>query len=488
MNRPLAKLRLALLLVPLACAPDPAASLGEHRSGTEPADPRTSDVIFSPQPPESTHNLRVAELIAGAEQSLDIAMYSFSDAGVEAALRDAAARGVKIRLIFESAKQDRKLDADARAQSRSGRLEAAGIDVRYINKIMHHKFMIVDGPRDALDKATTAFIATGSANWSAAAATRYDENTLFLRGHEELALRLQGEFNLLWEHSRDFVVDEALPFERSEIAITEDDIVDLDNVHVLFTSDNFDLSGPTTFTSTRRGIVKDALIGAIAGASESIRIASGHLRSRDIAEALISKASLDPDIDIRVYLDAREYIGAAAHAQQIKQLQRCLAAARDECLERGYRFGYLVELAGVEVRYKWYSYRWSYILAAQMHHKYMIIDGDELWTGSYNFSSNAEHDTMENMFMFSGDEHAALIDAFAANFEVLWATGRSEQLYERLLETIATAEAIPLLFEPMALEWGEVEQLRALIREQCPRVDSPEFRSEPGSHAYCTRE
>lgn len=475
-----AQLRLSpLLLTLLACAPDPVDALLDHRSDT-----RTSEVIFSPQPPDATHNLRVAELIAGARASIDVAMYSFSNSAVEAALRDAAARGVKVRLIYDGARDHRKLDADARARSQSGQLEAAGLDVRYVNKIMHHKFMIVDGPRDDLDKAATAILATGSANWSDAAATRYDENTLFLQGHEELALRMQMEFNLLWEHSRDFVIIHELPFEPSEIAITEADIIDADDTDALFTSANFDIVGNSTFTATGRSTVGDAMIVAIAGASDSIRIASGHLRDRGIAEALMARAEQNPDMDIRVYLDAQEYVSASTHAKQIEQLRGCLVTAGDdetaqtECLDRGYRFGYLVEQAGVDVRYKWYSYRWSYISAAQMHHKYMIIDGDELWTGSYNLSNNAEHNTMENMLVFSGAEHAELIQAYARNFESLWTTGREQRLLAKLREEIATAEMIPLLFESMALEWEEVRDLKALIRENCPRVNWYAFRGE----------
>src|SRR5687768_7072900 len=51
-------------------------------------------VIFSPQPLEASHNARVAELIGQAKDSLDIAMYSFSDAGIMTALEGAIARGV----------------------------------------------------------------------------------------------------------------------------------------------------------------------------------------------------------------------------------------------------------------------------------------------------------------------------------------------------------------------------------------------------------
>lgn len=493
MAHPAAKLWLrALLLAPLACDLDVAEPLSE-RSRDRLFDARTSEVIFSPQPPDATHNIRIAELIDSADASIDIAIYGLGSAAIEAALRDAAARGVAIRLLYEGAKDDQRLDADARASSQSAALEAAGIDVRYVNKIMHHKFMIVDGPRDDLDEATTATLVTGSANWSGAAAARYDENTLFLRGHVELVLRMQGEFNLLWEHSRDFVSDAAMPLERSAVAITDQDIVDGGDTHALFTSSNFEVVGDTTFTATGRSMVSDALIDAIAGASYSIRVASGHLRDRGIANALMVKARQDPEMDIRVYLDAQEWVSAATLAAQLEELRECViatmddAAARSECLDRGYRFGAMIERAGVDVRYKWYSYRWTYIFAEQMHHKYLIIDGDELWTGSYNLSNNAEHNSMENMLVFSGPEHTKLIRAYTMNFERLWITGRADRLLERLRERIRTADVVPLRFEPMALEWDEVRDLKALIRENCPWLSSSGFHSESESHEVCHR-
>ena len=125
---------------------------------------KESEVVFSPQPYENSHNVRVRELIDGATQSIDVAMYSFSDAEISAALDRAVQRGVQVRFIFETANKDRR--ADNPDNTKSGNLEEIGVDVRYVNKIMHHKYMIVDGPRDDAALAKTAWIATGSGNWS----------------------------------------------------------------------------------------------------------------------------------------------------------------------------------------------------------------------------------------------------------------------------------------------------------------------------------
>lgn len=450
-----------------------------------------TDVVFSPQPIADSHTARVARMIDEAQASIDIAMYSFSDATVSTALANAVARGVKVRFIFETANADRKLAGAALTSSRSGRLETAGVDVRWVNKIMHHKFMIVDGPRDA-DTASTAKLVSGSGNWSNGAATRYDENTLFLDGHRELNLKVQREFNLMWEHSRDFVSNPAIVTENSTFEITDEVIGDDAGDDVYFTSDNFKVQGANTFVIDGGNAVADRIVAAIDGADTSIKVASGHLRSRPIAEALIRKAE-QGDVQIQVYLDGQEFISEATHEIQVEELQECIAAAGTsqskirDCNDKGFLFGFLVGNSGIDVQYKYYSYRWSASNALQMHHKYMIIDGDELWTGSYNLSDNAEHNTFENMFHLSGEGAQEIVDRFEANFASMWETGRADDRLGTLRETVATAATsdVPLVFDPMALAWDEVADLKDLLRTECPRVNEEDFRKRPEAHPFC---
>jgi phosphatidylserine/phosphatidylglycerophosphate/cardiolipin synthase-like enzyme len=447
------------------------------------------DVIFSPQVSEATHNAEVARLIGQAQHSVDVAMYSFSNAGVRNALADAVARGVAVRVIFETANADRKLEGQDLLDSASGRLEQLGMDVRYVNKIMHHKFMIVDGPRDDLSRAETAVVASGSANWSNSAGTRYDENTLFMSGYPEMSLRMQQEFNHLWEHSRSFEAV-AFPFVASTAQISDADITDVADQHVHFTSDNFDVHGTTTFSKTGRNEVADQLVAAIEGATDSIWIASGHLRLRSVAEALMAKKAANPSIDIRVYLDGQEYISEFFHDQQSDELSDCLDAATTpskvaNCMDKGFLFGFAVGEAGIDVRYKYYAYRWHYTYAEQMHHKYMIVDGDELWTGSFNLSDNALHNTMENMMMLRGSEFEGLIDAYEDNFASMWETGRDEDRLADLTQEVTTSDVVPLVFDSMALSWSEVTTLKGLIRDHCPQINSTDFRQHPESHTIC---
>jgi phosphatidylserine/phosphatidylglycerophosphate/cardiolipin synthase-like enzyme len=122
-----------------------------------------------------------------------------------------------------------------------------------------------------------------------------------------------------------------------------------------------------------------------------------------------------------------------------------------------------------------------------MHHKLVVIDGAELFTGSYNLSMNAEQSTFENLVHLRGAAAAGVIAAFEAEFERLWTTGRAPDRLPGLRTTIDTASPIPLVFDSMALTWQEVTDLRALIRSECPAVDSAEYREDPAGHRTCPR-
>jgi phosphatidylserine/phosphatidylglycerophosphate/cardiolipin synthase-like enzyme len=53
-----------------------------------------------------------------------------------------------------------------------------------------------------------------------------------------------------------------------------------------------------------------------------------------------------------------------------------------------------------------------------MHNKYMIIDGKVLFTGSYNWSANAEENNFENAVFIQA---SSVIQKYQADFEKIWA-------------------------------------------------------------------
>ena len=148
-------------------------------------------------------------------------------------------------------------------------------------------------------------------------------------------------------------------------------------------------------------------------------------------------------------------------------------------MDRGFYFSYAMQEAGIPLKFKYYSYRWHYSYAAQMHHKYMLIDGDELFTGSYNLSMNAEQATFENLVHLRGRQYADLVAQYEDNFSSMWNLGRDEDSLSALRTTIQTSNSIPMVFDSMALTWSEFNDLRNLIRSNCAQADSTEFRAHP---------
>jgi phosphatidylserine/phosphatidylglycerophosphate/cardiolipin synthase-like enzyme len=216
------------------------------------------------------------------------------------------------------------------------------------------------------------------------------------------------------------------------------------------------------------------------------------MRLRPIAEALIAKKQAQPALDIRVYLDQQERISVSGDTQQKAELEDCKARATTsqqlrDCSYNDFLFAKALVDAGIDVRFKSFAYRWDATYAVQMHSKYMVVDGKELISGSFNLSMNSEHDTFENALHLTGPQFAPMVSAFEHNFTTMWETGRATDLLAGLRTQVSTSAEIPLVFPSMALTWSEFDQLRVLIRQNCTLADSTEYRAHPASHKTCPR-
>ena len=184
-----------------------------------------TEVIFSPAPAETSHLVRIAKEIDLAQKSVDIAIYSFSDAGISARARPRhrARREGPVRVQ----RRRRRLPPARRplARTKSGKLEAGGVDVRFVNKIMHHKFMIVDGPRDEHRAREDRSPRHRQRELVEQRGTRVRREHLIFKNQEELVLRFQREFDNMWAHSRDFASKD-LPYELATTAIRDSSIPD----------------------------------------------------------------------------------------------------------------------------------------------------------------------------------------------------------------------------------------------------------------------
>ena len=200
----------------------------------------------------------------------------------------------------------------------------------------------------------------------------------------------------------------------------------------------------------------------------------------------------NPDLDIQVYLDDQEYLAESTNAGRSAISPTAwrppATASRSSRTARTAASSSATwsSDAGIALRYKYYAYRWDYHYAEQMHDKFMIVDDSILVTGSYNLSDNAEHGTMENDLIFSGEAHQALIDAFTDRFEAMWVTGEADGLYDALMADITDGSgSVPIVFDSMALSWEQVTELKRAIRDACPAVDSQAYRDQPERHYTC---
>jgi phosphatidylserine/phosphatidylglycerophosphate/cardiolipin synthase-like enzyme len=138
-----------------------------------------AEAVFSPGPDCVQ---RIAGLIRGARESVDVAVYTLTDDRIARALLDAHGDGTRVRIIADDEKfEDRGSDL--------ARLRKAGIRVvtDRSDSHMHHKFALFD---DAL-------VMTGSFNWTRSATEENQEN-IVVSDDPRLVGAFRGEFEKLW--------------------------------------------------------------------------------------------------------------------------------------------------------------------------------------------------------------------------------------------------------------------------------------------------
>jgi phosphatidylserine/phosphatidylglycerophosphate/cardiolipin synthase-like enzyme len=139
---------------------------------------------------------RAAAFIAGARHTLELALYDVrlpDQVGeiVAGALREAAALGVSIRLVY-NVDSERPPGLHPPPRTRPDILAELPLDARAVPGIpdlMHHKYLVRD----------QGAVWTGSANWTADSWTR-QENVVAIVESEPLARAYRGNFEELWQH------------------------------------------------------------------------------------------------------------------------------------------------------------------------------------------------------------------------------------------------------------------------------------------------
>lgn len=133
--------------------------------------------------PGGTAGRLALQTLSQAQETLDLAAYSFTSKPVAELLLAASQRGVKVRVLAdEKAAGDRYSAATFLANQ--------GVAVRLNGRyaIQHNKFAIIDGQT----------VQTGSFNYTNAAFSRNAENVIVIRGDNGASKAYQQEFERLW--------------------------------------------------------------------------------------------------------------------------------------------------------------------------------------------------------------------------------------------------------------------------------------------------
>lgn len=429
-------------------------------------------VKFSPQKELSGYLEELIAIIDETQTKLDISIYSIDNYDVYLALKRAKNRGVQIRMLYDGASEDKNKTSG----TVSHKLEEIGIDVKYVNKINHHKFIISDNN----------YLMTSSGNWNTKANWEYDESSLSIID-AEIILRYRSEFELLWNNSREF--GQSYTYTPVSPGSLLTSIIDNPNVDAVFTTSNYSISNSTTYGPTFSKIfnkqdVANKIVSLINQAQISIKISANHLRSRPICEALIQKKNQNPSINIKVYTDQQEYITQSYNNYQTSQRQQCLAnattpAQQRDCLEENFLYSYNLIQAGIDLRFKSYSYKWDNTTSRMMHHKYVIFDDNIVAVGSYNYSYNSETNSMENVVIFNSTASSITVSKFVSNFNEIWNLGKVEGYYNDLLVNIGSSNRYtPILFPSVALTHSEYTNLKQQIETVCPSVTHQYFKTK----------
>ena len=136
-------------------------------------------VYFSPSLDCET---KIVELINGACDTIDVAVYAINNKNIVSALKNANSR-VKIRILTDRTQAKGK-------GSMVRDLYYAGVDIKLHSKykIEHNKFAIFD----------KKIVITGSYNWTNPASTKNSENCLIITKDSKTTNSYQQRFNYLW--------------------------------------------------------------------------------------------------------------------------------------------------------------------------------------------------------------------------------------------------------------------------------------------------
>ncbi|QED22998.1 phospholipase D-like domain-containing protein [Candidatus Deianiraea vastatrix] len=139
-----------------------------------------TNVCFSPS---TCCEDNIVELVNNSKETIDIAIYAFTNQKIYDSLLQAKERGVEIRIVADKAQSKGRF-------SFIPRLQESGFDVRIKKKVKieHNKFGVFD----------QKMIITGSYNWTEAATKMNSENCM-LDKRKKVVAKYGKRFEELWK-------------------------------------------------------------------------------------------------------------------------------------------------------------------------------------------------------------------------------------------------------------------------------------------------
>jgi phosphatidylserine/phosphatidylglycerophosphate/cardiolipin synthase-like enzyme len=339
----------------------------------------------------------LAEFIAGATQTLDIAVYDMrlSEALKEIlaeALRERAKAGVAIRIAYDADKPETPLLSQGQDPAPGGTgqfVQSLGYPWRRIGgmKLMHHKYIVrdADSPR--------ASVWTGSTNWTTDSWTLQENNIVQLFS-PEVAGYYASDFEQLWVKSN----------------IGNSGSFDTRTVHLTYQGEPARVR--LLFSPGRGPAIDYEVAHRVAQARERVRICSMLLNSSALVSALNDLLSTDQAPVSGIY-DHTQMAGVLYQWQSVRHNQWKISAVENIVEE--------ADLTGKNSRP--YAPDTPHDF---MHNKVLVVD-DTVITGSYNFSHSAELNA-ENILMIESralaDQYSTYIDHLLKKYEVAGSDGR----------------------------------------------------------------
>jgi phosphatidylserine/phosphatidylglycerophosphate/cardiolipin synthase-like enzyme len=336
--------------------------------------------------PQTTAD-RLAAFIENAASTLEVAIYDFRltnsqlSATVVGALSGAARRGVTVRLAYDAGKPTTgtgtmfaRLAADpapsGTAQWVANNFGNSAVQIHAITapsgQLMHSKFVV----RDGTTAASTSAVWTGSANWTDDA-WRLQENNIVTVSSPAVAAAYLTDFEQLWT--------------TGSIKATGGNDIGTAPVGRASVGWNFAPGG---------GAAIDAgLAAAVTRATSRVVIATMVLTSHPLLEALVAA------------INRRVPVTGIYDSGQMGPIERKWAKSRSAASAAALVAWTAVKPNLIAKRSTPYEPTSPHDF---MHNKILIAD-DELFTGSYNFSANAEKNA-ENQLNIQAD--ATLIDRY----------------------------------------------------------------------------